>query len=287
MTRRAWLIAVTAAHVAFAAAPQAGFAQNAEGGGLSIELIDPNVLRVCADPRNMPFSNEQGEGFENKLAELIAAKLNKRIAYTFYPGAPGFIRNTLGAYKCDVIMGYPQGAELVQSTNPYYRTTYALVLRRGQGLDGVTGLDDARLKGKHVGVVAGTPPSYLLAANGLMAGAKPYPLVVDTRFDNSAQAMMKDLVAGEIDAGVLWGPMAGYYAREAAVPVDVVPLSREAGGPRMSFAIAMAVRAADQEWKRQLNRLIQENQADIDKLLMSYGVPLLDDKDQPLGAPAK
>jgi len=110
---------------------------NNESGDLSIELIDPKVLRVCADPRNMPFSNEKGEGFENKLAELVAQKLGKSLAYTWYPQAPGFVRNTLGAYKCDVIMGYPQGNDIVQSTNPYYRTAYALVFRPGRGLDGV------------------------------------------------------------------------------------------------------------------------------------------------------
>src|SRR5690349_24443344 len=102
-------------------------AQGSDGADLSIELIDPKVLRVCADPRNMPFSNEKGEGFENKLAELVAQKLGKTLAYTWYPQAPGFVRNTLGAYKCDLIMGYPQGNDLVQSTNPYYRTAYALV----------------------------------------------------------------------------------------------------------------------------------------------------------------
>src|SRR5262249_19654826 len=108
-----------------------------ESGDLSIELVDPKVLRVCADPRNMPFSDQQGEGFENKLAELVAQKLGKSLAYTWYPQAPGFVRNTLGAYKCDVIMGYPQGNDIVQSTNPYYRTAYALVFRPGHGLDGV------------------------------------------------------------------------------------------------------------------------------------------------------
>src|ERR1700745_2460203 len=178
-------------------------AQVNESGDLSIELIDPKVLRVCADPRNMPFSDEKGEGFENKLAELIAQKLGKSLAYTWYPQAPGFVRNTLGAYKCDVIMGYPQGNDIVQSTNPYYRTAYALVFRPATGLDDVDTLADPRLKTKHIGIVAGTPPATLLAVNGLMANAKPYPLVIDTRFDSSAEAMMKDLAAGDIDVAVL------------------------------------------------------------------------------------
>ena len=104
---------------------------------LSLELVDPKILRVCADPRNMPFSDEQGEGFENKLAELLAKKLGKGLAYTWYPQATGFVRNTLGAHKCDVVMGFPQGNDIVQSTNPYYRTSYALIFKPGNGLDGI------------------------------------------------------------------------------------------------------------------------------------------------------
>jgi quinoprotein dehydrogenase-associated probable ABC transporter substrate-binding protein len=275
--------AVVAAPLFVFSAPRA---QVNESGDLSIELIDPKVLRVCADPRNMPFSNQNGEGFENKLAELLAQKLNKSLAYAWYPQAPGFVRNTLGAYKCDVIMGYPQGNDLVQSTNPYYRTAYALVFRPASGLAGVDTLADPRLKAKHIGIVAGTPPATLLAVNGLMANAKPYPLVIDTRVDSSAAAMMNDLAAGDIDAGVLWGPMAGYYAMKAKEPMTVVPLVNEKGGPRLAYYITMGVRGADQEWKRQLNRLIAENQPEINRLLASFGVPLLDDKDRPIGADA-
>src|ERR1043166_808622 len=261
-------------------------AQVNESGDLSIELIDPKVLRVCADPRNMPFSDEKGEGFENKLAELVAHKLGKSLAYSWYPQAPGFVRNTLGAYKCDVIMGYPQGNDIVQSTNPYYRTAYALVFRPAAGLDGVDTLADPRLKAKHIGIGAATPPAPLCAANGLMTNAKPYPLVIDTRVDSSAAAMMNDLAAGDIDAGVLWGPLAGYYTMKAKEPTMVVPLVKERGAPRLAYYITMGVRAADQEWKRQLNRLIAENQPEIIRLLASFGVPLLDDKDRPIGADA-
>ncbi len=119
-----------------------------------LELVDPNVLRVCADPNNMPFSNEKGEGFENKLAELFAAKLGKKVAYTFFPQVTGFVRMTLGSHRCDVIMGYPQGDEMVQNTNPYYQTAYAFVSKTGSPLDGVDSLGDARLKDKRVGIVA-------------------------------------------------------------------------------------------------------------------------------------
>jgi quinoprotein dehydrogenase-associated probable ABC transporter substrate-binding protein len=257
-------------------------AQPAERPDASIELIDPKVLRVCADPHNLPFSTDKGEGFENKLAELFADKLGKGLAYAFYPQATGFVRNTLAAHKCDVMMGLPQGDDIVQVTNPYYRSAYALVLKPGRGLDGVDTLSDPRLKGKHIGVVAGTPPSNNLVTNGLMATAKPYPLVVDTRVDSSAAAMMHDLETDEIDAGVLWGPMAGYYARHAGTPITVVPLTKENGGPRLTYRIAMGVRYSDQEWKRLLNRKIQENQAAINMVLLGYGVPLLDDGDRPI-----
>src|SRR4030088_1163729 len=177
---------------------------------LSMELLDPKVVKVCADPRNLPFSNEKGEGFENKLAELFAEKLQKKLDYMYFPQATGFVRMTLAAHRCDVIMGFPQGDDLVQGTNPYYRTTYALVAKQGSGLEDVATLEEARLKGKHIGIVAGTPPATNMAANGLMTNAKPYPLMIDTRFDSSAVAMINDLMSGEIDAGVLWGPRADY-----------------------------------------------------------------------------
>ena len=173
--------------------PLASFGQGRGAADEGLELVDPNVLRVCADPNNLPFSNEKGEGFENKLAELFAEKLGKKLAYTFYPQATGFVRMTLGSHRCDVIMGYPQGDEMVQSTNPYYQTAYALVTKRGGPLESVEALADPRLQDKRIGIVAGTPPATYLVAHGLMAKAKSYPLVVDTRFESSAVAMMKDL----------------------------------------------------------------------------------------------
>src|SRR6185312_4337864 len=127
------------------------------------------------------FSNEKGEGFENKLAELFAEKLNKKLDYMYFPQATGFVRMTLGAHRCDVIIGFPQGGDLAQGTNPYYRTAYALVAKQGNGLDGVTTLEDERLKGKRIGIVAGTPPATYMAMAGLAANVKPYPLMTDTR----------------------------------------------------------------------------------------------------------
>lgn len=263
-----------------------GFGQPAaaqqDGLGAAIELVDPKVLRVCADPNNLPFSNEKGEGFENKLAELIARKLGKSLAYTYFPVTVGFVRNTLGAHKCDVIIGYPQGDELVQNTNPYYRTVYTLIYKPNHGLDGLETLADPRLKDKRIGIVAGTPPATNMVINGLMAKAKPYQLMIDTRFTSSSAQMIADLQAGEIDAGALWGPMAGYYAKLSNEPLVVVPLLRERKGARMVFRITMGVRASDQEWKRQLNRLIRDNQKEINAVLLEFGVPLLDEHDRPV-----
>src|SRR6185312_550380 len=259
---------------------------NNDSGGpdLSIELVDPKVLRVCADPRNMPFSDEKGEGFENKLAELFAQKLQKKLDYMYFPQATGFVRVTLGAHRCDVIMGYPQGDDLVQGTNPYYRTAYALISKPGSGLDDVTTLEDPRLKSKHIGIIAGTPPATNMAIAGLMTNAKPYPLMIDTRFDSSAQSMIDDLNKGVIDAGVLWGPMAGYYAKKSDPPLHITTLVKETSGPKMVYRIGMGVRTADQNRTLQLNRLIQENQPAINKILLDYGVPLLDEHDQPIVA---
>src|SRR3989440_5224125 len=194
---RRWLLISFLAIAAGLAGRDVCRAQTTESGDLSIELVDPKVLRVCADPRNLPFSNEKGEGFENKLAELFAEKLQKKLDYMFFPQASGFVRITLGAHRCDVIMGFPQGDELVQGTNPYYRTAYALVARPGSGLEDVASLGDERLKGKHLGIVAGTPPATNMAVNGLMTNARPYPLMIDTRIDSSAVAMINDFVAGE------------------------------------------------------------------------------------------
>ena len=249
----------------------------APGLGGSVELVDPKVLRVCADPRSMPFSNEAHEGFEDKLADLFAQKLGKTVEYTYYPRAIGFVRNTLNMLKCDVIMGDAQGDDLVQTTNPYYHAFYVLIVRSGSGLDDVQSLADPRLKGKHIGLIAGTPPATIMADNGLMADAKPFPLMVDTRYDAPSKAMIDEIVSGTIDAGVLWGPIGGYYAKHASPPLTVIPLLHEHGAP-MDFRISMGVRHSDQDWKRTLNRLIAENQDAINKILIGYGVPIVDEE---------
>src|SRR2546421_10275158 len=179
--RHRWLLISLLVVIATLIGRDAARAQTTESGDLSIELVDPKFLRVCADPRNLPFSNEKGEGFENKLAELFAEKLHKKLDYMYFPQATGFVRMTLAAHRCDVIMGFPQGDDLVQGTNPYYRTAYALVVKQGSGLDEVAPLEDGRLKGKRIGIVDCTPPATNMAIAGLMTNAKPYPLMIDTR----------------------------------------------------------------------------------------------------------
>jgi quinoprotein dehydrogenase-associated probable ABC transporter substrate-binding protein len=259
------------------ALPGGAGAQDSEG---SIELVDPHVFRACADPRDLPLSNEAGEGFENKIAELFARKLGKSVGYTFYPDATGFIRNTLNAYHCDVVLGTAQGDDLVQPTNPYYRTGYAAAYHQDGPLKGLDSLSDPRLKTVRIGIVAGTPPATYLAMNGLLGQIKSYQLGVDTRYDSSTHDMMDDLDKGEIDVALLWGPFAGYYASKAKTPTAVVPLVKEQGGPPMVFRIVMGVRHSDQNWKRALNKLISENQDEIQAILRSYGVPLLDENNK-------
>jgi quinoprotein dehydrogenase-associated probable ABC transporter substrate-binding protein len=274
-------IAVAIFAVVVVILPSGVGAQDAETEG-SIELVDPHVFRACADPRDLPFSNQAGEGFENKIAELLARKLGKSVAYTFYPNATGFIRNTLNAHRCDVVLGIAQGDDIVQPTNPYYRTSYVAAYHQDGPLKGLDSLSDPRLKTAKIGIVAGTPPATLLAANGLLGQIKSYALVVDTRFDSPTHEMMDDLERGEIDVALLWGPIAGYYATTAKTPTAVVPLVKDQGDARMVYRIVMGVRHSDQNWKRALNKLISENQSEIQAILRSYGVPLLDENDKPI-----
>ena len=207
------------------------------GLGAAGELVDPDMLRVCADPSNMPFTDESGEGFENKLAELVAAKTGRKsVAYTWFPMVTGFVRNTLRANRCDIIMGYAQGDELVQNTNAYYRSSYVLVHPKGSGLDGVETIEDPKLAGKRIGVVESTPPTANMAATKLMRTAKIYPLAVDTRLTPSmGEVMIKDMLAGTIDAAVMWGPMAGYYAKKSGA--DLVDRSAGQGKDRLAHVL--------------------------------------------------
>ena len=251
------------------------------------DLVNRTALRVCADPANMPFSNDKNEGFENKIAEIVAAELKVQVEYTWFPQATGFIRQTLFAKRCDVVIGYAQGDELVLNTNHYYRSTYALLYRAGTGLDGVVSLADPRLKDRRIGVIAGTPPSSIMAQLGLIQRAKPYPLMVDRRHDSPGERMINDIRSGDIDAGVLWGPIAGYFAAKGGDKLLVVPLLKETGTPRMAYRITFGVRNLEDDWKRQLNAVIAKRQSDIDALLLQFGVPLLDEQSNLITQPRR
>ncbi|MGB8638133.1 MAG: substrate-binding domain-containing protein [Pseudolabrys sp.] len=251
------------------------------------DLVNRTALRVCADPANMPFSNDKNEGFENKIAEIVAAELKVQVEYTWFPQATGFIRQTLFAKRCDVVIGYAQGDELVLNTNHYYRSTYALLYRAGTGLDGVVSLADPRLKDRRIGVIAGTPPGSIMAQLGLIQRAKPYPLMVDRRYDSPGERMINDIRSGDIDAGVLWGPIAGYFAAKGGDKLLVVPLLKETGTPRMAYRITFGVRNLEDDWKHQLNAVIAKRQGDIDALLLQFGVPLLDEQSNLITQPRR
>jgi quinoprotein dehydrogenase-associated probable ABC transporter substrate-binding protein/PQQ-dependent catabolism-associated CXXCW motif protein len=251
------------------------------------ELVDPNRLRVCADPSNLPFSNQAGEGFENAIAELLGEKLGREVAYTWFPQSVGFVRSTLGAGRCDLVIGVATTNELMQNSNPYYRSGYVLV-QRAAAERKATSLHDPVLEELRLGAVARTPPVTLLAQRGLLDQLTPYQLVVDTRYQSPGRQMVEDVASGAIDVGVLWGPIAGYWAKRQSVPLEVTPLVGEDKGVRLDFRISMGMRPNEPEWKRQINQLLAASEDEIQAILLDYGVPLLDDQGQPIAdAPAK
>ena len=251
----------------------------APGLGASVELVDPKTFRVCADPRNLPFSDEAGEGFENKLAELFARKLGEPASYTYYPQVIGFVRNTLNALRCDVIMGVAVGDNLVQTTNPYYHTTYALVFKPGSGLDGVKSLEDPRLQGKAYRHRRRHAAGHGAGAAGADGAGRPYALTVDTRIEVAGAGRWPRISRPGGSTPACCGVRSPDIMRSVSRRTWVVPLLKEHGA--MEFRIAMGVRRSDQEWKRRLNRLIAESQPEIDKILAEYGVPLLDEQGKP------
>lgn len=243
------------------------------------DLVNRKELRVCADPADLPFSNQKGEGFENKIAEIVGDELKLPVVYTWFPKTMGFVRMTLAAKKCDLVVGWGQGDDLVLNTNAIYRSTSALIYKKGTGLDGVDTLADPRLQGKKIGVVQGSAGGNYVAKYGLMGNIKGYPMMVDRRYFNPTEDMMNDIRSGEIAAGVQWGPMAAYWAARDGEKLVVVPLLKEHGAGKLAFRITMGVRQGDDAWKRQLNEVIRKRQGDIDKVLLDYGVPLLVDDD--------
>jgi quinoprotein dehydrogenase-associated probable ABC transporter substrate-binding protein/PQQ-dependent catabolism-associated CXXCW motif protein len=243
------------------------------------ELVDRSALRVCADANNLPFSNDRGEGFENKIAELVAERLGVPVRYTWHPETVGFVRNTLRAYLCDVVMGVGSGSELLQNTNPYYRSTYVLAHRTEDG-ERFADLASPAMKDARIGVIAGTPPANILAEQGLLDQTRSYHLMVDTRFYGPGRDMMADLAAGEIDVALIWGPIAGYWAGRQTEPITLVPLHSDRLGRPLDFRISMGIRPNEPNWKDQLNGLIRELQPEITAILERYGVPLLDNRGQ-------
>ncbi|EIZ84038.1 extracellular solute-binding protein [Methylobacterium sp. GXF4] len=251
------------------------------------DTVTTDVLRVCGDPGNMPFSERKEDGFENKIAAIIADELKVKLRYYWLTQGPGFVRNTLGTGLCDLIIGQAFGSDLVQTTNPYYRSSYTLVTRAGE-LDGITALDDPRLKGKAIGVIAGTPPVNRMGDLGLVSTMKayaPYQLDPSRKFQTVGAEIIGALAAKDIDAAVLWGPAAGWLAKQSGTPMTVVPLLKEPPRPPMAYRIAMGVRLGENDWKRSLNTVLRKRKADIDKVLREYDVPLLDDEESKLAEP--
>ncbi|HEV3175829.1 MAG TPA: substrate-binding domain-containing protein [Stellaceae bacterium] len=248
------------------------------------EILDRTELHVCADPNNLPFSNEKGEGFENRIAQVIGDELKLPVSYVFFPQVIGFVRNTLRARTCDLIMGTAAGDDIVQTTSPYYYSTYVAVYLRNKDFQ-FTDFNDPRLKTMRIGIISATPPSDLLIRHDLMENAKPYALMVDTRYDSPTREMVDDIQSGAVDIGLLWGPIAGYYAKEAKQPLAMVPVPNEEGAPRMDYHIAMGVRNNEPEWRRHINAAIAKRHSELTAILRDYGVPLLDEQGRLTSAP--
>ncbi len=243
------------------------------------ELVSRTELRVCADPHNLPFSNQEREGFENKVAEILGADLGLPVSYVWFPQVTGFVRNTLRARECDLIMGAVSGDGIVDTTNPYYHTGYMLVTRKADGIT-ARSVGDPSLASKTFGVIAATPPTDLLVRHNLMDHARPYSLRVDTRISNPPRAMLQDLVDGKIDVALVWGPPAGYAITREHLPLTAVFIEPEPDAPRLDYRIAMGVRAGEPEWRRRINQAIGKHKADIAAVLADYGVPMLDEPGQ-------
>ncbi len=241
------------------------------------QALTTSHLRVCADPSNLPFSNEAGEGFENRIVQLIGKELGKEVRYTWFPQSTGFVRNTLMKRRCDLISGIATSSETVQNTNPYYHSAYSMVYRQSLG-EPLTSFDDPRLESLRLGIIAGTPPVDVLAVKGLLGNIKSYHLMADTRRNNPARQAVLDVSSGETDVAFVWGPIAGYYAKQSVEPLVVTPLLNENERIRMNHRVSMAVRYNETDWKHTINDVLARIQPQIDEILLEYGVPLLNDR---------
>ena len=250
-------------------------------------VAQDDVLRVCQDPNNLPFSNLAGEGFENKIAELFAAKMGWKLEYFSFPQRLGFIRNTLRfklpgeQYRCDLVIGVPAGYDQVSATRPYYRSTYVLVYPQGGKLDGVRSIRDLsslapeKLRSLRIGVFDRSPASDWLLKHDLLDQAVPYRMLNADPAYYPGEIIEKDLTEGKIDAAIVWGPIAGFFAKRVSQPLLLVPLGSDPPA-RVDYEIAMGVRFGEPEWKATVERLMVENQQAIEQILRDYSVPLVD-----------
>jgi mxaJ protein len=246
------------------------------------------AFRVCQDPNNMPFSNLESEGIENRLAQLFGKALGLPVTYFSFPQRLAFIRNTL-RYKlpgedfpCDIVMGVPVGYDQVSVTKPYYRSTYALVFAKGKGMDDVSSGEDflklapAQLAKLRIGIYDRSPASDWLNKHQLLDSGVPYQIMNADPKQYPGEIIEKDLVAGKIDAAIVWGPIAGYFAKRVKTPtLQVVPLKSEPG-IKFDYQMAMGVRYGEREWKQQIEGLLESRQAEIQEILKEFGVPLVD-----------
>jgi mxaJ protein len=240
-------------------------------------------FRVCSDPNNLPFSSRRGEGFENRLAQLIAAELDATVHYTWWPQRRGFIRNTLAAGKCDFIMGMPQGSEQVLTTIPYYRSSYVFVYRKDRGLN-IRSLDDPALRTLRIGVqlvgddYANTPPVHALSRRGIVGNLVGYSVFGDYSQDNPPARVMDAVLAREVDLAIVWGPLAGYFAKRSG-ELEIVPVTpaEDPPGLRFTFDISLGLRPGDQARKRELESVLRKKRDEIAGLLQEFGVPLASD----------
>jgi quinoprotein dehydrogenase-associated probable ABC transporter substrate-binding protein len=252
------------------------------------------AFRPCIDPSNLPFANLRGEGFENRIADLFAQKLGLPVKNYSFPQRMNFVRNTLRYrlpgedYACDVVMSVPSEYDQAWPTAPYYRSTYALVYPKGKGLDGVKrgadlfSLPPERLGKLVIGVHDRSPAGLWLVKHGLEARAKPYPMMSPDPDQYPGSIVDQELAQGRIDAAIVWGPVAGYYAKRVRnVELVVVPLQSEPG-VKFDYAIAMGVRQGEADWRATVDKLIAENRGAITAILREYGVPLVDERGEPL-----
>lgn len=241
--------------------------------------VSTTSLRVCADPNNLPFTNQKGEGFENKIAELIARDLKVPVEYTWFAQRRGFFRNTLREGRCDVVIGAPEKFERALSTDPYYYSSYVFVSRRDRNLD-ITSLDDPRLKDLKIGVqmigddALNTPPAHALADRGIIQNVVGYSVYGEYTDPNPPARIIDAIVNKDVDIAVVWGPLAGYFAAKQNVPLDVRPVDPDSSGKLpFVFGISMAVRYGEDGFKDKLGALLAKDRAEIEKIMDSYHIP--------------